>query len=46
MDSFLTKVKALKEQLIAADEVLQDNTLVQSVLNGLPDSYQGFASTL
>ena len=29
-----------------ADEVLQDSTLVQSVLNGLPDSYQSFASTL
>ena len=46
MDSFLTKVKDLKEQLIAADEVLQDSILVQSVLNGLPDSYQRFASTL
>ena len=46
MDNFLTKVKDLKEQLIAADEVLQDSTLVQSVLNGLPDSYQSFASTL
>ena len=46
MDSFLTKVKDLKEQLIAADEVLSDSSLVQTVLNGLPDSYQGFASTL
>ena len=46
MDSFLTKVKDLKEQLISADEVLSDNSLVQTVLNGLPDSYQSFASTL
>ena len=46
MDSFLTKVKDLKEQLIAAHEVLSDSSLVQTVLNGLPDSYQGFASTL
>ena len=27
-------------------EVLSDSSLVQTVLNGLPDSYQGFASTL
>ena len=46
MDSFLTKIKDLKEQLIAADEILPDSTLVQTVLNGLPDSYQSFASTL
>ena len=46
MDSFFTKVKDLKEQLIVVDEVLQDSTLVQSILNGLPDSYQSFASTL
>ena len=46
MDNFLTKVKDLKEQLIAANELLQDSTLVQSVLNGLLDSYQSFASTL
>ena len=46
MDNFLTKIKDLKEQLIAADEVLSDSSLVQTVLNGLPDSYQSFASTL
>ena len=38
MDNFLTKIKDLKEQLIAADEVLSDSSLVQIVLNGLPDS--------
>ena len=39
MDSFLTKIKDFKEQLISADEVLSDSSLVQTVLNGLPDSY-------
>ena len=46
MDSFLTKIKDFKEQLISADEVLSDSSLVQTVLNGLLDSYQSFASTL
>ena len=46
MDSFLTKVKDLKEQLISTNEVLPGSSLVQTVLNGLPDSYQSFASTL
>ena len=46
VDIFLTKIKDLKEQLISADEVLPDSSLVQTVLNGLPDSYQSFASTL
>ena len=46
MDSFLTKIKDLKEQLIAADEILPDSSLMQTVLNGLPNSYQSFASTL
>jgi inosine/xanthosine triphosphate pyrophosphatase family protein len=44
MDSFLTKIKDLKEQLISADEVIPDSSLVQTVLNGLPNSYQSFAS--
>ena len=46
MDTFLTKVKDFKEQLIYAHEVLSDSSLAQTVLNGLPDSYQSFASTL
>ena len=46
MDTFLTKIKDSKEQLISADEVLSDSSLVHTVLNGLPDSYQSFASTL
>ena len=45
MDIFLTEIKDLKEQLIAANEVIPDSSLVQLVLDGLPDSYQGFAST-
>jgi len=32
--------------LIAADEILPDSTLVQTILNGLPGAYQSFASTL
>ena len=39
MDTFLTKIKDFKEQLISADEVLSDSSLVQTVLNGLPNSY-------
>ena len=46
MDSFVTKIQDLQQQLIATDEVLPDSTRVQTVLNGLPDSYQSFASTL
>ena len=46
MNTFLTKIKDFKEQLISADEVLCDSSLVQTVLNGLLDSYQSFASTL
>ena len=44
--SFLTKVKDLKEQIIVADEILSDDALVQTVLNGLPDSHKSFSSTL
>ena len=46
MDNFLTKIKDLREQLIAADEDVLDSSLVQIVLNGLPDSYQSFSTTL
>ena len=46
MDVFLTKIKDLNEQLVSADEIIADSSLVQTVLDGLPDSYQSFASTL
>ena len=46
MDNFLTNFKDLKEQLILDDEMNPDSSLVQTVLNGLPNSYQSFASTL
>jgi len=46
MEKNLTKIKDLKEQLIAANEILPDSSLVQTVLNGLPNLYQSFASTL
>ena len=46
VDSFLIKIKDLKEQLISADAMIPDSSLVQTVLNGLPDSDKSFASTL
>ena len=46
MESLLTKIKDFKEQLIFADELLPDSSLVQTVLHGLPNSYHSFASTL
>ena len=46
MDAFLTKIKDLNEQLVSANEIIADSSLVQTVLDGLPDSYQSFASTL
>ena len=46
MEIFLIEIKDLKEQLIGTDEVILDSSLVQTVLDGLPDLYQGFASTL
>ena len=45
MDIIFTKIKDLKEQLIDVGEVISDDSLVQSVLDGLPDMYQPFAST-
>ena len=46
MDVFLTKIKDLHEQLVSKDEIIADSSLVQTVLDGLPDSYQSFVSTL
>ena len=46
MDAFLTKIKNFKEQLLNIDEVISDNELVSKVLAELPDSYQGFATTI
>lgn len=37
---FLIDIKDLKEQLIAIDETIPYSSLVQIVLDGLPDSYQ------
>ncbi|MCO5600260.1 hypothetical protein L7F22_054370 [Adiantum nelumboides] len=45
MDTFLAGVKDINEQLISAGEVISDSSLVQTVLDALPDSYQTFAST-
>lgn len=45
MDAYLTKVNGLKEQLANIDEVVPDSQIVSATVNGLPDSYQGFATT-
>ncbi|RYA53530.1 hypothetical protein, partial [Enterobacter cloacae complex sp. CH23B] len=37
MDTFLVGVKDINEQLISAGEVISDNSLVQTVLDALPD---------
>ena len=39
MNVFLTKIKDLNKQPISANEVIADSSLVQTVLDGLPDSY-------
>ena len=46
MDAYLIAIKDLKEQLANIDEDFPDSQLVSSTLDGLPDSYQGFATTL
>ncbi|MCO5555974.1 hypothetical protein L7F22_009518 [Adiantum nelumboides] len=45
MDTFLAGVKDINEQLISVGEIILDSSLVQTVLDALPDSYQTFAST-
>ncbi|MCO5555171.1 hypothetical protein L7F22_008714 [Adiantum nelumboides] len=45
MDTFLASIKDINEQLISAGEIISDSSLVQIVLDVLPDSYQTFAST-
>ncbi|MCO5555272.1 hypothetical protein L7F22_008817 [Adiantum nelumboides] len=45
IDTFLVGDKDINEQLIFACEVISDSSLVQTVLDVLPDSYQTFAST-
>ena len=46
MDAYLTAIKDLKEQPVNIDEDILDSKLVYGTLDGLPDSYQGFATTL
>ncbi|MCO5582506.1 hypothetical protein L7F22_036403 [Adiantum nelumboides] len=45
MDTFLAGVKDVNEQLIFVGEVISDSSLVQTVLDALPDSYLTFDST-
>ena len=46
MDVFLTNIKDWNEKLIAMDEIIPNSSLVQIVLDGLPDFHQSFASTI
>ncbi|MCO5593738.1 hypothetical protein L7F22_047755 [Adiantum nelumboides] len=39
MDTFLAGFKDINEKLISVGEVISNNFLVQTVLDGLPDSY-------
>ena len=45
MNVFLAEIKDLKEQLISVGEVIPDHSLLQTVLDALPESYETFAST-
>ncbi|MCO5588531.1 hypothetical protein L7F22_042488 [Adiantum nelumboides] len=45
MNVFLVEIEDLKEQLMFAREVIPYHSLVQIVLDALPESYQTFAST-
>ncbi|MCO5606962.1 hypothetical protein L7F22_061153 [Adiantum nelumboides] len=45
MNVFLAEIKDFKEQLISTEEVIPDHSLVQTILDTLPESYQNFAST-
>ncbi|MCO5570319.1 hypothetical protein L7F22_024038 [Adiantum nelumboides] len=38
MDTFLASVKDINDQLISAGEVISDSSLVQTILDALPDS--------
>ncbi|MCO5551694.1 hypothetical protein L7F22_005198 [Adiantum nelumboides] len=46
MDAFLTRIKDLREQVINIDEIISDASLTSTILCGLPDAYQSFATTL
>ena len=39
-------MKEIPWTLVVVKEIIPNNSLVQIVLDGLPDSYQSFASTL
>ncbi|MCO5564157.1 hypothetical protein L7F22_017813 [Adiantum nelumboides] len=45
MDTFFTGVKDINEQLISPGEVISYSSLVHTIFDALPDSYQTFAST-
>ena len=44
--AFMTKIKAITNQLLNIDEVILDHQLVSKVFVALPDLYQDFAITI
>lgn len=46
IDVYVTKIKDLKEQLANIDEIIPDISLMSTLLKGLSDSFQSFATTL
>ncbi|MCO5582150.1 hypothetical protein L7F22_036040 [Adiantum nelumboides] len=45
MDTFQDGVKDINEQLISAGEIISDSSLMQTILDALPDSFKTFFST-
>ena len=46
MDVYVTCIKDLKDQLANIDELIPDASLISTLLKGLPESFQSFATTL
>ena len=46
VDVYVTRIKDLKEQLENIDEIISNTSLVSTLLKGLPESFQSFATTI
>ncbi|KAH6555873.1 hypothetical protein KP509_1Z221200 [Ceratopteris richardii] len=46
VDVYVTCIKDLKEQLANIDEIILDASLISTLLKGLPESFQSFATKL
>ena len=46
VDVYVTRIKDLKEQLANIDEIISNTSLVSTLLKGLPESFQSFATTI